>query len=353
MKARVDGADESVFDFAARRVGRQFAERVIAPMVLGVFAGDAKKISLPAAFPLLDTLEREHGSLFKGMAARARARKRAARQATASGAGQGASGGGGPAGPAGTLTSFEGGLQALPRAIAARGSFAVRCGVEVAAVERDATGGWMLRLRDGERLAADAVALCGEPWAMAPLVEGAAPDIASELQALYCPPVIVIALGFGAASLAKVPRGFGALIPRSEGFRMLGCLWDTHLFPARSPEGHLLIRVMLGGAVDPAVANESDDALVAIVRQELGRLSGLTEEPLYRRVARWPRAIPQYELGHLDRVARVEAALANHPGLFLAGNALHGISFTKSASYGLEVGEQAATWIAGQRPSAT
>jgi len=328
VPARRDPGEESVWAFAERRLGRQAAERLIAPMVLGVFAGEARELSLAAAFPRLAELEREHGSLVRGLIARRRAGRS----------------GGGPAGPAGTLTSFADGLQSLPRALAARGAFAVHGARPVEAIERAAGGGWRLRA-GGESVHADAVVLAGEPWAMATLLPPEAGEAAEALAAIPCPPVVLVALGFGAQALARVPRGFGVLIPREAGYRILGSLWDTFLFPGRSPDGHLLVRAMLGGAVDPQAAELSSEELVAITRADLARLLGIDEPPLYQRVVRWPRAIPQYELGHLERVARIEAALGAAPGLLAAGNALHGIAFGKAAAAGVAAGEAAIDYL--------
>jgi oxygen-dependent protoporphyrinogen oxidase len=182
---------------------------------------------------------------------------------------------------------------------------------------------------------------------MAPLVRDHVPKLARELDTIYCPPVTVVALGYGPEALAKVPQGFGVLIPRGEGYRILGCLWDSHIFPGRSPEGSLLLRVMLGGTVDPEAALLSDDRLMPLVGHDLSRLFGIEEKPVYHRIVRWERAIPQYELGHLGRVDAIERELKNRSGLFMAGNALYGISFGKAAATGFARGQEAARWLIG------
>lgn len=330
IRGRRSREDESVWDFAARRIGRQAADRLIAPMVLGVFAGDARRLSLPAAFPRLAEIEREYGSLIRGLIMRGiQGRK-----------------GGGPAGPAGRLTSFRHGMQSLPLALAASDGLTVRTGVEVRRLAQGESG-WRVETSGGET-AADAVILAGEPWAMAALVRERAPDLARQLDAIPCPPVTVVALGYGPEGLARVPPGFGVLIPRAEGFRILGCLWDTHIFPGRSPQGALLLRVMLGGSVDPEAALLPNSRLLALVRDDLKRLMGLDMAPVYQNIVRWDRAIPQYELGHLDRVAAVEREIKSLPGLFIAGNALYGIAFSKAVATGIARGREAAHWLAGE-----
>jgi oxygen-dependent protoporphyrinogen oxidase len=159
------------------------------------------------------------------------------------------------------------------------------------------------------------------------------------------PPVAVVALGFDAVSAARVPRGFGVLIPRGEGFRVLGVLWDSYIFPGRSPDGTILVRAMLGGAVDPDAGCADAATLVEWTLDELRRLLAIDAPPRFIHVHRWAHAIPQYELGHGDRVRRIEAELVRQPGLYLAGNALHGIAFAKAAAAGLAAGEAAAAFV--------
>ena len=320
---RQEDDDESVWDFARRRLGRQAADRMIAPMVLGVFAGDAKRISLASAFPRMAELEHDYGSLFKALAAVKRQRGRQS---------------GGPAGPAGTLTSFADGLQSLPRALAARRGFDVRTNVPVEGLAwDDAASRWRIGVRGGG-IDADAVLLAAESWASSAILRDVAPDIADALLAIDCPAVAVVALGYGAEALARTPHGFGALIPRDEGYRILGVLWDTHLFPGRSADGTLLMRAMLGGATDPGIADLSPQDITRIAEADVARLLGLRDAPLFRKTTVWPRAIPQYELGHADRERAIDEAVTalndRCPGLALAGNYLRGIAFGKSAANG-------------------
>ncbi len=330
ITVRRDAADESVWAFAARRLGVEVADRMILPMALGIFAGDARYLSLAAAFPRVAALEREHGSLIRGMIAR--------RGHTSSGA----------------LTSFRRGMQQLPSALAERGGFAVRPGAAVRALQRT-DDGWSVTVDgDAEAIPADAVILAGEPWAMAPLLRPHDALPAAELAAISCPPVAVVALGFGPAAAARVPAGFGVLIARGEGFRMLGNLWETHLYEGRGPAGHMLVRAMFGGAVDPEAGALSETALAALARAEIARLYGMTEAPVFEQVVRVPRAIPQYEIGHAARVARIADAIAALPGLSITGNGLRGVAFADAASDGVRVGDAAVQQLgarAGPIPS--
>ena len=322
--------EETLWEFARRRLGREAADRLIAPMALGVVAGDARRLSAAATFPSIWALERDHGSLVRGMIAKLKAKKRA-RQA-------------GLRVPSGGLASFDEGMQALPRRLAATPGLLVRSNVDVRAIRRDVSGGLLLETQDGV-LGADAVVVATESDAAAALLRGVAPEAAARLAELEVPPIAVVALGFDAAALPDLPRGFGTLIPRSEGIRHLGSLWDSNIFPGRSPEGRVLLRVMFGGAVDPKAAALDDDALVALSLQELRRYLTVTVPPVFREIARWPRAITQYDPVHPARRREVEARLAAIGDVFLAGTSLVGVGVPRAVEAGLAAGRAAAARI--------
>ena len=325
VPARLDGLDESVWEFAARRLGPEVADRLVLPMTLGFFAGDAKRLSVAAAFPKMVALEREHGSVIRGMVAR--------RGRTSSG----------------TLRSFRGGMQQLPRALAARGGFTVRCGAAVQAIVR-APAGWNVTVaHDAEAVPADAVILAGEPWASAALLRAELPVVADALTGIACPAVTVVGLGYGPAGRRLVPRGFGVLIARDEGYRMLGNLWETETYPGRGPRDHLLIRALYGGAVDPEAGAMDESTIGALARDEVARLYGVSEAPTFVEVVRVPRAIPQYEIGHRDRVLQIEQALTALPGVHLTGFGLRGTAFADAASDGVRIGTRAVEELVARR----
>ena len=336
------GGDESIWDFAARRLGRQAADRLIAPMILGIYAGDARRLSLPASLPRLAALEEEHGSLIKGMIAK----RRAAPERGLS------------AGPSGEMSSFRGGMQSLPAALAADPRIQVRYGATVGSLQRDRpsdreeAGTFRLTIAgDGEPLLADAVIVAAEAWAAAELLRGVAPRSAGRLGEIEMPHVAVVALGYDGDSLARVPPGFGVLVPRGQGTRTLGCVWDSYLFPGRSPQGCLLVRAMLGGSVDPEVGGLSDDELSALARRDVAAMLSLDREPIFEERVRWQHAIPQYDLDHSARIATILAELATVPGLFLAGNSLEGVSFARSGATGRRRGIEAVQWLVGSPDS--
>ena len=316
--------DETVWAFAARRLGSEAADRLVSPMTLGIFAGDARRLSLASAFPKMEKLEAEHGSLIRGMIAR--------RGRTS----------------AGPLTSLRDGMQSLPLKLAENGGFSVRCGATVSRIERADVGWTVFVDGDGEGIEAEAVVIAAEPWAAAQLLRPLDAAASRALDAIPCPPVTVVALGFDASARERIPDGFGVLIARGEGFRMLGNLWETSLYPGRGPDGGILVRAMFGGAVDTPIGELGEDEMLALARLEVARLYGLTSAPVFEHVVRLKRAIPQYEVGHAGRVAAVDRAVASMPGLAVTGFGLRGVAFGDAASDGVRTGESLAHWLVAQ-----
>ena len=321
-------------------MGRQAAERLISPVVLGIFAGDARKLSAAAAFPRMVAMEQAHGSLFKAMRA---GRKRGAP-------------------PPGHRT-FRRGIQALPRAVAALPGIEIRCNCRVESIAsrtdsrdtgagrftvhlagRDSTGE-ALQSNDRGELSAAAVVLAADVPAAADLVAGVSPAAADELRQIESPPMAVVHTAFEAEAAAHIEPAYGFLVARGEGIRMLGCQYETATFRGRGPEGQFLARSLFGGSVDPEAARLGDDELVGLTLRELRRTAGIDAAPTFTGVARWPHAIPQYAPGHPQRVAQVEAALAPIEGFHLAGNSLHGVGLSRAIAVGAECGEKAAQWL--------
>jgi oxygen-dependent protoporphyrinogen oxidase len=266
---------------------------------------------------------------------------------------------GGPAGPGGTLTSFKDGLDTLPKALAAELGEVVRLGVEVVGVApagpRESGPGpgsgsgsgssaedrgrpWSVHLADGERLSADAVVVAVPSPKAHPLLGGVDPDLSATVKEIRTAPLSVVALAYKAAAMGGAPNGFGFLVPRNTGPRILGCLWDSSIFPGRAPEGKVLLRAMIGGAHDPEALSLSDEEVVDRVRADLSLTMGLDTEPLFSRVYRWRLGIGQYTVGHRERLERIHAVLANNPGLWVAGSSFYGISMNSCIE---KAGEQA------------
>ncbi len=304
---RRDHAGETIHDFAARRIGREAAELLVGPMVSGIFGGDARQLSLEHCFPRMATMEREHGGLVRAMLARRK---------TNSGAS--------PAGPSGTLTTLAGGIGRLPEIVAEQLGGALLTGHAVRRVDHDGALYGVL-LEDGTRYWARNVIMACPAYAAAPMMEGLAPDAAKALLAIPYAGLAVVCAGYRRDRVGHPLDGFGFLVPRGQGPRLLGCLWTSSLFPGQAPKGRVLLRTMLGGATDPDVLHLSDEVLIATTERELSPLLGIVGQPELLRVFRHPRGIPQYTLGHGERLAVIEAAEARHPGLLFAGNAYRGV----------------------------
>jgi oxygen-dependent protoporphyrinogen oxidase len=335
-RRRPDG-DETIHAFAARRIGREAADVLIDAMVSGVFGGNARELSLRACFPKMWEMETEHGGLVRAMLARRRARTRdaAARAGEGLGVASPTAGApppapapaGGAAGPAGRLTSFVGGVQDLVDALVAALPGRVRTSARVISLGGGSTARWRVALHSGEAIDADAVVLAAGAAATAPVVDALDGPLASVLREIPSAPMVVAALGYDADSLGHALDGFGFLVPRGEGLRILGALWDSSVYPGcRAPSGAALLRVMLGGAHDPGALALDDDEVLALVRSELRAAMGIGQAPRFVRIFRHPVGIPQYTVGHPDRLARIDAALARHPGLFVAGNSYRGVA---------------------------
>jgi protoporphyrinogen/coproporphyrinogen III oxidase len=182
-----------------------------------------------------------------------------------------------------------------------------------------------------------------------PLLEDLDADLAEVVGQIRTAPLSVVALAFDAVAMGGAPQGFGFLVPRGTGPRILGCLWDSSIFPGRAPKGKVLLRAMMGGAHDPEANALSDDEMEDIVRRDLKAIMGLSAEPLFVREYRWRLGIGQYTVGHQDRLDRIHAALARNPGLWVAGSSFYGISMNAC----MEKAEEQAREILGYLSSST
>jgi oxygen-dependent protoporphyrinogen oxidase len=312
--------DESIIDFATRHIGSEAAAVFVDPIVSGVYAGDAKALSLKACFPKMRQIEDQHGSLVRGLIATRRTRKRTDT----------------PGAPAGRLTSFTGGMSDLiDRLTGALGS-----------VVHTATAVTSIRLNHTPSLSphksrrayiittslgafdTDAVVLSGAAAETAAIVRELDETLAAAIAEIPTSPLAVVCLGYDETALrSECPLdGFGFLVPRDEGLRILGALWETSIYQHRAPAKRVLIRVMIGGARDPDAVSLCDAELRRLVRTELMRTMNVSAVPEFVRVIRHTRGIPQYVRGHNARMQRINALLQPHPGLFLAGNSYRGVS---------------------------
>jgi oxygen-dependent protoporphyrinogen oxidase len=297
--------DESVAALMERHYGKEMVERLADPLLSGVYGGEAAQLSVRSVLPRFVEMESKYGSLGRGMVA-ARQNKNSAR----------------PAPP--IFTSLKGGMQQLLTAlVAGLPDGVLQANSPVQALQKQGRG-WVVSAGYASD-EFDSVIVATSATAAAHLFEITFAGLASELKAIPYSSSMTVALGFTKDVRAALPAGFGFLVPRSEGKRMLAATFVHNKFPYRAPEDRALIRCFLGGTRDEAVLQLPDDEILGIVRDELGQILGLNAEPLFTRIYRWQGAMAQYVVGHLDRLQRIEGMLKQWPGLVLAGNAYRGI----------------------------
>jgi oxygen-dependent protoporphyrinogen oxidase len=318
-------------------------------MVTGIYGGDPKKLSLVSAFPRMRELEDQYGGLIRAQLALAKEKAKRKKIApgvergeggssgggssgggsSGGGSGGGGSGGGGAGAPSGTMHSFREGLGELTSALAARVD--VRTGVQVVRVERDTqAGGSGFRVisKSGEVISGELVVSTAPAFEAAAMFEALAPEEARTIAEIVYAPIAVIVQGWKRAALGHALDGFGFLAPDIEARRVLGSIWASSVFPAHVPEDSVMLRTMIGGRRHPELVELDDAAIFAAARAELIALMGIAPDaqPIYQRVIRWPRGIPQYDIGHTTRVAAADALEKRVPGVFLSGNAFRGVA---------------------------
>ena len=304
--------DESIHDFAARRIGSEAAAMLVGSMVSGMFAGDPRALSLRACFPRMYELEEEHGSLTRALLATRRKRR-----------------GGQAGGPAGRLTSFRGGMVDLITALTAALDGCVRTSTEVRTIRPpDTAGGEHAIQTSNGTIRADAVVLAGTATDSAAIVRGFDPTLADLLGGIPTAPLAVVCLGFPEEVFEATRKldGFGFLVPRSEPFRILGAVWESSVYRNRAPSGHALLRVMIGGALDRTAVELTDDRLLEAALGDLTRIMGVNHAPGFVHIVRHRRGIPQYVKGHIARLREIDVRRRSAPGLFLAGNSYRALS---------------------------
>jgi len=351
--------DESLGDFVRRRLGKEALQRIAEPIVAGIHAGDPEQMSVRATFPMFLDMEREHRSLILAMLKRRKARQKAA---AARGGGQGAPGG--PAGPAGArppgprsyFYSFKGGLQDLSDAAVAslpaerlhggaRVTTMAECGAGCGAGAR--TGAYALQFGDGSRVVADAVVLATPAWASGDLLRAVAPRAAADLSSIDYVSTATASVAFRADQVGHDLKGFGFVVPRAEKRPVMATTWSSSKFDGRAPDGHVLLRSFLGRAGREAAAQLDDDEMAAVVRAELREIMGISAEPEFVEIFRWPRGMPQYRVGHVELVGHIESAVARVPGIELAGGAYHGIGIGDCLREGAAAAERALEHVRG------
>jgi protoporphyrinogen/coproporphyrinogen III oxidase len=309
--------DESIRDFVRRRAGKEAADVLADAMVTGIYAGDPALLSLAAAFPRLSEFERQYGSVLNGFIRSSRHRRRATEGNTS-------------ASSSTQLWSFREGLRALIERLAESLGDKLLLGIDVLRVEPEQHAPvrptWTVRAGGREAWIADAVVLACPAREQATFVADRDPALAQLIDGVAYNRVAVVAIGYDRRAVTATLDGFGFIVPERTRRDVLGVQWCSSIFPDRAPGECILLRAMCGGWHRGEMVGWSDDRLLEAVRQEIRRLMGITAPPCFHTIIRWDRAIPQYQLGHLERVWQIEERAARWPGLFLAGNAYHGVA---------------------------
>jgi len=326
------GSDETVAEMVERHFGTEVVDRLADPLLSGVYGGHAGGLSARAVLPRFVAMEEKYGSLSRGMLA---ARKRMRAMATGT--------------PAPLFTSLADGMQQLVTAILERlRPENIRTSMPVDGIAREADR-WQLRCGAAAELF-DGLILATPAWVAGELISVVDAAMGLDLAAIPYSSSVTVSLGFSQEQLRGLPPGFGFLVPRSEGRRMLACTFVHNKFPHRAPVDKGLLRCFLGGAKDKAALALADDEVARLVRLELKEILGLDAEPLFLRIYRWPRSMAQYSVGHLARVARIEEAARRLPDFALAGNAFHGIGVPDCIRSGQEAAAAVAR-IATRQPA--
>ena len=338
---KTDSEDETLAQFIKRRLGSEALDKIAEPLMSGIYNADAQKQSLMATFPRFRAIEEKYGSLTKGMLAAQKARAKAASNSTKPTSGPKTS----------MFMSMQAGMNAFVAEIQGRltGDLRLETAVTgikieepVLSVSKDQrlkspqpqSSIFNLQLNDGSTLTADKIILAVPAFVAAKLLADLSPDAAEGLNALRYVSTGVISLAFRRSELNHPLNGFGIVIPRSEKRRINAITWTSTKFDQRAPDGFALLRIFFGGSRTPEMMDVDDEKLLATVRQELQEIMGLNAEPVFHRIYRWQRSNPQYDVGHLDRVAAIEAALP--PNIFVTGSPYRGVGIPDCVRQGKE-----------------
>jgi protoporphyrinogen/coproporphyrinogen III oxidase len=300
--------EESVASFVRRKLTPELLEKLVGPFVSGIYAGDPERLGLRAAFPQLYDAESQAGSIVRGLA-------RLGKQIKQTGK------------PRRMLFTFRDGNETLVRTLAAQIGPALRTNVRVSRIARREDGSFDVQFESNgqaETVSTKALILATPTDVSGKLLAGLDSSFESLLNGIEYAPVAVVSLGYSRSEIRHSLDGFGFLVPRSAGLRVLGTVWNSSLFPGRTPDGRVLMTSFVGGVSDPAAVELSPTELANLVHSQISQLLSASGGPVFSNVTVWPRAIPQYNLGHLDRLAAVTKLVKNSSGIWLTGNYLRG-----------------------------
>ncbi|GIK56256.1 MAG: protoporphyrinogen oxidase [Chloroflexi bacterium] len=333
---KTDDDDETLAQFIQRRLGQEALDKIAEPLLSGIYNADAELQSIMATFPRFRAMEKEHGSLIKAMLAAKKSRAQAS-----------------PNGDApGMFTSFKPGMEELTQALREQLTGDCRLGIKAERLEiRDwrLTGDlqspiYQLHLSDGSTLLTNTIILAVPSFISASLLADIAPQAAETLRQIRYVSTGTVSLAYKRDEIDHPLNGFGIVIPRSERRRINAVTWSSTKFEHRAPEGFALLRVFFGGSRTPEMMDVADDALLPIAQAELQQMMGITAVPLFHRIYRWQNSNPQYDVGHLERVAAIEASLP--PGIFVTGSPYRGVGIPDCVKQAKDTAVQAVSnWV--------
>lgn len=312
VPGRQDPGDESVADFMIRRLGREAYENIVEPLMSGIFAGDGSRLSVLATYPHLREIEREHGSLLAGLQTRSAGASKVTYP---------------------PFVSFDGGMSVLGDAlIQALDRTEILTATPVRSIRPDQNT-WLIEVA-GKTKTFDYVLSTVPAQAASRLVGGFDPELAGLLGDFPYASTAVVHLAFDQAQAGRLPRGYGYVVPRAEGKEVLACTWSSQKWAGRAPDGCLLLRVFIGryGGLD--VVGLDDEKLIEMAVREIRETLGVVTPPVFERVYRWPAGMPQYNLGHLERIDQLKQRLQRHPGFFMAGALFDGVGIPNCIASG-------------------
>jgi len=323
-------ADESIASFVRRRLGEEAVQQFAQPILAGIFAGDAEKLSMQATFPQFAALEQKYGSLIRGMRqGRGKAKGPASSKAEWS-----------------LFVTLRDGLSSLPLSLRERLN-----GVEILsgkAVTAVAPVNRRYAVQVGsEQYLADAVVVTTHTHRAAAWIAAWDNSLSNLLKDIPYVSTATVSVGYKKADVPHSLKGFGFVVPRKENCSIKASTWSSTKFQGRAPKDHVLIRTFLGGADRDAFIDRDDKDLVAGVRDDLRKILGIEAEPVVAKVFRWIKANPQYLVGHLDRVADIERQVQKHGGFFLAGAAYRGVGIPDCIEQGMRAAEKVMAWLSG------
>ncbi len=322
-------ADESVANFVRRKFSPQLLDRLVGPFVSGVYAGDPERLSVRSAFPQLYEAEKTAGSVVRGMLRLTKSKKGPRERPT--------------------LQTFREGNETLVRALASKLGTALLAETSAVRISPPNDGSFHVQLESeqgGESVSARTLILATPTDVTGKLLSGLDSSFETQLSSIEYAAVAVVSLGYRKQDVGHGLDGFGFLVPRSAGLRVLGSVWNSSLFPGRAPEAHALLTSFIGGTTDPASPKLKLEELAALVHREISSLLSIANAPIFSNVTIWPRALPQYNLGHADRLATVAKAYSRFPGLWLTGNYLRGPAIGSCVDQALAITEEARKHLA-------